>query len=194
MKDNLAAVIRKLISPSMRYEMRQASSWLRDILGRACVWRWEIARFRLQKDSPYEILYIGRKQQREMAKLLIGGKNTSVTDGEPKPAESNHVVVVSEVRTPGTLSIPLYLSAVVPLGRSIEDITAKYDGELRRNIRKNRPHYHMRPALLDEEIEKADREMLRPYAQARHPRCAISHRGSVQDRQDCRAARPDHAG
>lgn len=167
MKDNLAAVIRKLISPSMRYEMRQASSWLRDILGRACVWRWEIARFRLQKDSPYEILYIGRKQQREMAKLLIGGKNTSVTDGEPKPAESNHVVVVSEVRTPGTLSIPLYLSAVVPLGRSIEDITAKYDGELRRNIRKNRPHYHMRPALLDEEIDKADREMLRPYAQAR---------------------------
>ncbi|MHC8354566.1 hypothetical protein ACYZTL_04820 [Pseudomonas sp. LB3P81] len=170
MKDNLAAVIRKLISPSMRYEMRHASNWLRDILGRACVWRWEIARFRLQKDSPYEILYIGRKQQREMAKLLIGGKaqgNAPTTEGEPEPAASNHVVVVSEVRTPGALSVPLYLSAVVPLGRSIEDITAKYDGELRRNIRKNRPLYHMRQALLDEEIAKADREMLRPYAQAR---------------------------
>ncbi|MHC8367335.1 hypothetical protein ACYZT9_16140 [Pseudomonas sp. ZT5P21] len=170
MKENVAAVIRKLISPSMRYEMRQASNWWRDILGRACVWRWEIARFRLQKDSSYEILYIGRKQQREMAKLLIGGKslgNISMAEGEPEPAASKHVVVVSEVRTPGALSVPLYLSAVVPLGRSIADITAKYDSELRRNIRKNRPLYHMRQALLDEDIEKADREMLRPYAAAR---------------------------
>lgn len=90
-----------------------------------------------------------------------------MVDGEPEPAASNHVVVVSEAPSSGALSVPLYLSAVVPLGRSIEDITAKYDSELRRSIRKNRPHYRMRQALLDEEIEKADREMLRPYASAR---------------------------
>ena len=170
MKGNLAAVIRKLISPSMRYEIRNASNWLRDILGRACFWRWEIVRFRLQSESPYEILYIGRKTQREMAKLLIGGKspgNSPLAEGEPEPAASNHVVVVSEVRTSGALSVPLYLSAVVPLGRSIEEITTKYDSELRRNIRKNRPRYRMVQTLLDEEIEKADREMLRPYATAR---------------------------
>ncbi|MHC8382107.1 hypothetical protein [Pseudomonas sp. LB3P14] len=170
MKGNLAAVIRSLLSPSMRYEIRNASNRLRDILGRACFWRWEIARFRLQSESPYEILYIGRKKQREMAKLLIGGKspgNTPMADGEPETSALNHRVVVSEMPTSGALSVPLYLSAVVPLGRSIEEITTKYDSELRRNIRKNRPRYRMIQTLLDEDIEKADREMLRPYATAR---------------------------
>ncbi|WGK88555.1 hypothetical protein [Pseudomonas migulae] len=170
MKEKLAAVIRKLISPSLRYEIRNAATWLRDILGRACFWKWEVARFRLQKDSPYEFLYIGRKKQREMAKLLIGGKSqepSDTVDGEPAPAASNHVVVVSEAPSPGALNVPLYLSAVVPLGRSIDEITAKYDSELRRNIRKNRPRYRMVQTLLDDEIEKADREMLQPYAEAR---------------------------
>ena len=40
MKEKLAAVIRKLISPSLRYEIRNAATWLRDILGRACFWKW----------------------------------------------------------------------------------------------------------------------------------------------------------
>lgn len=170
MRENLAAVARKLVSPSMRYEIRSVSARLRGILDRACLWRWEISRFKLQHESPHEFLYVGRKNQREMAKLLIGGKapaNSPVADGEPEPAASNHVVMVSEVPTSGDLKVPVYLSAVVPLGRTLEDITSKYDSELRRNIRKNRPLYEVRQALLDEEIEWADREMLRPYAEAR---------------------------
>lgn len=170
MKENLAAVARKFISPSMRYELRTASSKLQDVLARACVWRWEVARFKLQQESPYEILYIGRKHKREMAKLLIGGKspgNAPVADGSAAPAVSNHVVVVSEVPTSGALSVPHYLSAVVPLGRSLDDITARYDSELRRSIRKNRPLYTMRQTLADDEIAMADTQLLRPYATAR---------------------------
>jgi hypothetical protein len=170
MKAHLVAVARKFISPSLRYEIRTVSSMLRDMLGRACFWRWEIARFRLQQASPYEILYIGRKQQREMAKLLIGGKAPrdagEVTDPEA-PAAQNHVVVVSEVPTVGALSVPHYLSAVVPLGRSLDDITGRYDSELRRSIRKNRPLYQMRQTFDDAEIAMADRDLLRPYATAR---------------------------
>jgi len=170
MKAHLVAVARKLISPSLRYEIRTVSSMLRDMAGRACFWRWEIARFRLQQASPYEILYIGRKQQREMAKLLIGGKAPrdagQVTDPEASAAQ-NHVVVVSEVPTAGALSVPHYLSAVVPLGRSLDDITGRYDSELRRSIRKNRPLYQMRQTFDDAEIAMADRDLLRPYATAR---------------------------
>ena len=170
MKAHLVAVARKVISPSLRYEIRTVSSMLRDMAGRACFWRWEIARFRLQQTSPYEILYIGRKQQREMAKLLIGGKAPRdaglVTDPEA-PAAQNHVVVVSEVPTAGALSVPHYLSAVVPLGRSLDDITGRYDSELRRSIRKNRPLYQMRQTFDDAEIAMADRDLLRPYATAR---------------------------
>jgi hypothetical protein len=71
----------------MRYELRNVSNKLRDFLG-ACFWRWEIARFRLQQESPYEILYIGRKQRREMAKLLIGGKGqgNAPAANEPRAA------------------------------------------------------------------------------------------------------------
>ncbi|USS53617.1 GNAT family N-acetyltransferase [Pseudomonas kermanshahensis] len=170
MKQHLAAVARKLISPSTRYEIRLLASQVREVLGRACFWRWEVARFRLQQESPYEILYIGRKQQREMAKLLIGGKapgNAPVAASSAAPDASNHVVVVSEMPTTGALSVPHYLSAVVPLGRALDDITARYDSELRRSIRKNRPLYQMRQALSDEEIAMADSQLLRPYATAR---------------------------
>lgn len=170
MKQYLTAVARKFISPSMRYELRNVSNKLRDFLGRACFWRWEIARFRLQQESPYEILYIGRKQGREMAKLLIGGKgqgNAPAANEPVQPAASGHVVVVSEMPTTGALNVPHYLSAVVPLGRPLEEITARYDSELRRSIRKNRPLYQMRQTLDDDEIAMADRELLRPYASAR---------------------------
>ncbi len=87
--------------------------------------------------------------------------------------------------TSGALSVPHYLSAVVPLGRPLEDITARYDSELRRSIRKNRPLYHMRQALSDEEIAMADRDLLRPYASARQafmPRSFLPKRCSVLPR------------
>lgn len=170
MKPTLAAVARKLISPSIRYEMRHLASKVLEVMARACFWRWEVARFRLQPESPYEIIYIGRKQQREMAKLLIAGKgqgSAAITDSASATMATNHVVVVSEMPTSGALSVPHYLSAVVPLGRSLEDITARYDSELRRSIRKNRPLYQMRQACSDDDIAMADRDLLRPYASAR---------------------------
>lgn len=170
MKATLTAVARKLISPSIRYEMRHLASKILEVMARACFWRWEIARFRLQQESPYEIVYIGRKQQREMAKLLIAGKgqgSAAIIDSANATMAANHVVVVSEMPTSGALSVPHYLSAVVPLGRSLDDITARYDSELRRSIRKNRPLYQMRQARSDDEIAMADRDLLRPYASAR---------------------------
>lgn len=159
--------MRKLISPSMRFELRKAAAWLRDILGRACFWRWEIARFRLREDSTYDILYVGRKTQREFVKVLLGAESQAV-DSQLKLDKSDRTVWVSEMPILGALYVPQYLSAVVPLSRSIEEITARYNTELRRNLRKNRLRYRMKRALNDDEIEIADREMLKPYASARH--------------------------
>ncbi|MDM3888545.1 hypothetical protein QSV36_23525 [Pseudomonas sp. BCRC 81390] len=170
MKATLTALARKHLSPSIRYKMRHLASQVREVLARACFWRWEVARFRLQQESPYEIVYVGRKQQREMAKLLIAGKgqgSAGIVDSTSATTPASHVVVVSEMPTAGALSVPHYLSAVVPLGRALEDITARYDSELRRSIRKHRPRYRMRQALTDEEIAMADRDLLRPYASAR---------------------------
>ena len=167
MKEYIAELVRKLISPSMRFELRKAVAWLRDILGRACFWRWEIVRFRLREDSLHDILYVGRKTQREFVKVLLGAKSQAV-DSQLKLDTSDRTVWVSEMPTVGALYVPQYLSAVVPLSKSIDEITARYNTELRRNLRKNRLRYRMKQALNDDEIESADREMLRPYAKARH--------------------------
>ncbi|MHC8354590.1 hypothetical protein ACYZTL_04950 [Pseudomonas sp. LB3P81] len=167
MKEYIAELMRQLLSPSMRFELRKAVAWLRDILGRACFWRWELVRFRLREDSRYDILYVGRKTQREFVKVLLGVQSQAV-DGQLKLSKSDRTVWVSEMPTPGALYVPQYLSAVVPLSRSIDEITARYNTELRRNLRKNRLRYRMKQALNDDEIESADREMLQPYAKARH--------------------------
>lgn len=167
MKEYIAELMRQLLTPSMRFELRKAVAWLRDIFGRACFWRWEIVRFKLREDSLYDILYVGRKTQREFVKVLLGVQSQTV-EGRLKLGKSDRTVVVSEMPIPGALYVPQYLSAVVPLSRSIDEITAKYNSELRRNLRKNRLRYRMKQALNDDEIETADREMLQPYAAARH--------------------------
>lgn len=167
MKESLATLIRKLTSPSIRFELRKAAAWLRDISGRACFWRWEIARFRLREDSPYDILYVGRKAQREMVQVLMGAK-PQVANNTVESDKSSRTVFVSEMPTLGALYVPQYLSAIVPLSRSLEEITARYNAELRRNLRKNRLRYRMKQALNDNEIEIANLEMLQPYARARH--------------------------
>jgi hypothetical protein len=167
MKEYVATLIHKLISPSMRFEIRKVVAWLQGISGRACFWRWEFVRFKLQKDSLYDILYIGRKTQREFVQVLLGAKPQEVED-QADSSQSSRTVLVSEMPIPGALSVPEYLSAVVPLGRSVDEITARYNTELRRNLRKNRLRYRMKQAVNDGEIESADREMLQPYARARH--------------------------
>nr|WP_314483865.1 hypothetical protein [uncultured Pseudomonas sp.] len=168
MKQTLSAVLRRSLSPSQRYTLRHLANQAREVAARACLWRWEISRFRLQHESTHEILYVGRKQQRDMAKLLMAGTPSALAVAHGADATAARpVVLVSEVPTAGALTIPHYLSAVVPLGRPLEEITARYDSELRRSIRKHRPTYHMRQALSDEDIAMADREFLRPYATAR---------------------------
>jgi hypothetical protein len=167
MKEFIAIRIRKLISPSTRFELRKAVSWLRDLLSRACFWRWEIVRFKLREGSQFDVLYIGRKTQREFVKVLMGAQSSG-HDKKSESGTSSQTVLISEMPTPGALCVPQYLSAVVPLSRSIDEITARYNTELRRNLRKNRLRYRMKQALNDDEIESADQEMLQPYAKARH--------------------------
>lgn len=109
--------IRELLTPSMRFEIRKSLNWARDIMGRACLWRWEVARFRLQTNNDYEVLYVGRKDRKDMAKLLIGGKleaDASSADGAQQATGASHTVLISEMPSAGALYVPHYLSAVIP--------------------------------------------------------------------------------
>lgn len=167
MKTIVTESLRKLLSPSLRFELRKAFAWLQDSLARACFWRWEMARFKLREDSAHDILYVGTKDRREFVQVLLGAQAPGA-DTRLRLQKSEHTVLVTEVPTPGALFVPQQLSAVVPLRRSLDEITGQYNSELRRNLRKHRARYRMQQALNDDDIASADRDMLQPYARARH--------------------------
>jgi hypothetical protein len=167
MKDYILNLVRDLTSPSVRYEVRKAANWLKEQLSRACLWNWEIARLPVHEHSPYGITYIGRKSQRELVKAILAGNHTidSIPSSRLKP---DRTVIISEIPFPGAMCVPAYLGSIVPLGRSIEEITANYHSQLRRELKKHRPRYRLQQVLDSAEIEYVDHEMLRPYATARH--------------------------
>lgn len=149
----------------MRFTLRETAASLKEQLGRSCLWRWEITRLSHRDGSPYNILYAGRKTQREWARALLG------VEGESSPAAldfSSRTVVISEMPIPGALRVPQSMRFIVPLGRPIEEIAAGFESELRRRLRKCWGRYKMQQVLDDIDIERADREMLQPYANARH--------------------------
>jgi hypothetical protein len=157
----------------MLFELRDTGATLREWSGRACLWRWEIARFKLRNESSYNILYAGRKMHREMAKVLLGA-DRSLASSYAGAGQLSSTVLVSEMPIPVALCVPHYLRVIIQLGRPIAEIAAEFGEELRRVIRQRRMNYRLIQMLDDTGIENADRKMLQPYAKARHGP-AVSH-------------------
>lgn len=149
----------------MRFELRQAAGWLREEGGRFRISHWELVR--LQSDRGLrEIFYWGRKECRSLALALLGiNGDVSVSSAGLRVALD--AASVSDAPLPGSLRVPGYLRTVVSLGQPIDEITARYDPELRRRLRKRRSHFRMERVLKESELERVDREMLRPYATER---------------------------
>lgn len=161
-------MLRESISPSLRFELRKEIAWLRELFARARLWRWEIARLAGHGENcPYDIFYAGRKSQRDLARAMLGiyGEAAASKTAAFSP---NRSVIISEIPLPGALRVPLYVSAIVPLGRPIEEITARYHRDLQRTLRKLRPRYRLQQVVDEAEIDRVDRELLQPYAKARH--------------------------
>jgi hypothetical protein len=165
MKDFARGLYLKLVPPSLRYRLRNKYTWLKELSRLVRLWNWEITRLSYRSDCSYGIVYVGQKKKRHWVRDILradGDYNQSTV------STFRQQVFVSELPIPGALRVPCFLSTVVPLGRPIEEIMAGYDSELRRTLRKHRPLYRLQQALADAEIERADREMLRPFARARH--------------------------
>jgi hypothetical protein len=167
MRNNLATAVRELVSPSMRYQFGEWVNWLREQMNRVCLWKWEIAKLPQPASGQHDIVYIGRKSQRDLARALLLG-NRDIETNAQHTGSPDRRAVISELPLPGSLCVPSMLSSIVPLDRPIEEITANFHSQLRRDLHKHRTKYRLQQALDDGEIEQADREMLRPYAIARH--------------------------
>lgn len=160
-------LIKLLVPPSLRSELREAAACLREQLERACLWRWKIVKFKLRNDSPFSILYVGRKNNLEKAKALLVA-NRDLESNPIGKGGAERMVFVCDMPFPGALCVPFLLSSIIPLHRSIEEITANFHSQLRRDLRKYLTSYRLQQVLDSDEIERIDREMLRPYAIARH--------------------------
>ncbi|MFZ2160741.1 MAG: hypothetical protein WAW02_00860 [Sideroxyarcus sp.] len=165
--------IRKLVSPSMRFELRESVAWLREQLDRACLWRWEIARLHQRNDSPFVILYVGRKAHRVELEKILPGIGNGINPCQANTNRSIQTILVSEMPIPGALRGPHFLNTIVPLGKPIEEIMAEYEYKLRRSLHKQHACYRRQHVMNKDEIERAHREMLHPFADARHGDSAI---------------------
>lgn len=163
----LSTQVRKLVPPSLRFELREFFAWVQDQLDKICLWRWEIIKFPHRNDSPYETLYVGRKMRRDYAKALLGIDCNAVAPSDRVDA-SKPKVIVSEAPIPGAFKVPRALRIIIPLGRPLDEVTAGFDDKLRRVLRNQRADYRTQLARDETAIKRADLELLQPYANARH--------------------------
>src|SRR5215471_14688019 len=161
-------LVRHVFSPSTRFELRAAADRLQEQCDRLRLGHWEFVRITGGLGASCDLFYWGRREYRPLALVMLGiDEHVSVV---PERLNlSKDVAVIGDVPLPGSLRMPAYLRTIVPLGRPLEEITARYDPELRRRLRKQRPRFRIQQVLDPSEIDRLDQEMLRPYVTERHP-------------------------
>jgi hypothetical protein len=130
-------------------------------------WNWELRKIAYRDSRMLDLYYLGRREKRQQA-LAILGLDREVRQDREREIKSPTRLVISEFPTFGSLCVPKYLSTIVPLGRSLDEITASYDPKLRKLVRKGKASYTVRKVSHGVEIDSIEREMLKPYATARH--------------------------
>src|SRR5262249_5139943 len=138
--------------------------WLKE--QRTKLGRWELVRLAAGLRA-CDVFYWGRSEYRPLA-LATVGIDRDVSAIPDRLSLSSEGAVIGDVPLPGSLHVSAYLPAIVPLGRPVDEIISHYDSELRRRLRKQRPRFRTRRVLESAEIERVEREMLRPYVIERH--------------------------
>ncbi|MBK7862451.1 MAG: hypothetical protein IPJ65_28345 [Archangiaceae bacterium] len=152
-----------LLSPELRFALRKLQSRLKVRASLLTPWRFEARRFTLPH---YDVLSVAPRADRHANELFR-------LEGEGQPGGlrdllRSNAALVSPMVLPGALRVPFDVHTVVPLGRPLDDIVARYDRELRRTLKKHRPGYAFTHVTDPEQIARIDAEMLVPYARNRH--------------------------
>lgn len=175
--------LRDLVPPAARRLLNRTRSVLAVQVSRARVSNWELACLAPTGHAPYRVLYLGTRQRRRLIGEVLGlelAAEDRVTCWRTGPSlrvplfdvplpltVADDTAILSEAPLRGALRIPWCIHAVVPLGRSIDEVLVSYDRELRRRLRK-RAEYRLRPVVDEVEVLEVSRTMLEPYATARH--------------------------
>lgn len=157
-------ILRTLLSPSLRFSLREKKHRLKELLRLACIWRWQFIKLPSSIRSEFAFYYLGRKSQSEMAMGILGidGSDAIATKVKQK-------VLVSEFPIPGAICLPHFLTMIIPLkNRTLDEILMDYEKRKSKFLRNQRSDFVLITVTEVEEILRLDQEMLRPYALARY--------------------------
>jgi len=167
MINQVISLSKSLVSPSIRFEVKQKKGRALSFLSGLCFWKWKTFIFPLSDTNLTTIHYLGRPEKKPLLIALLGSKSN--TDNVTKTTGANSgEVFVSEFPMRDALCIPCTLTTIVKLGRTVDDILATYSRSLRRSITGQRSEYRYETVDDSAKIDTIEREMLRPYATARH--------------------------
>jgi hypothetical protein len=158
-------MLRRAASPSLRFEIKQKKRQLTQFLASLCFWKCETSTFYLNESQQTTIHYHGRPENKVVLLTLLGISREVAC--EPQNINSNKVYV-SEYPVPNSICIPHCLTTVVKLRRSVEDILRTYSRSLRRSILQGVTNYRYETIYDQEKIDEIERQLLIPYAKARH--------------------------
>ncbi|MET0334236.1 MAG: hypothetical protein ABW190_08175 [Rhizobacter sp.] len=158
---------------ALRYSVRDHLAWLRAQRTRWAFWKWRSGRLPRRADWPFDVVQIGRQDQRNWAEARW--KLDAQQDAGPSTAHEPRAWIC-DFPFPNSFCIPRLVSTVVPLDRSVDEFFAAMDSELRRRIRKQLPSCRIVRAVSDADITFAEENMLRPYATARRGDGAVQLR------------------
>ncbi|MBL8958020.1 MAG: hypothetical protein JNK82_45015 [Myxococcaceae bacterium] len=162
------SLARRLLSPQTRFTLRRLATRIKVRAPLLTPWRWEARRW---SAKTYDVMTFAPPSEHH-------GRALMQLEGDGAPCElekglDSNVALVSPMIIPGAYRVPCELHTIVPLGRSLEEITARYDRELRRTLKKSRGAYTFTRVTDPARIAALNDEMLVPYARARHGADAV---------------------
>lgn len=158
-------MLRSVIPPSLRFALKQLKERLVQFLAGLCFWKWEASTFYLDEAHLTTINYRGRPENKVILMALLGLSRELAS--APVNTTSNKVCV-REYPMRDSICIPHCLTTIVKLGRSVDDILATYSRSLRRSINQESASYRYEAVHDSAKIDAIERDMLKPYATARH--------------------------
>jgi hypothetical protein len=187
----LRSAIRDLLPPRLSQPVVDVVRRSRVWAGRSRLWRWELLHLAPREGSRFDVIFLGRREVAWRAWINLGLPG-DLAPGAARPAlRGARTVLVSEAPLPRSLRIPWELHMAVPLGRTLDEIAATYDGELRRLLRKQRDRFRARRVTEPREIDRINREMLARFAVSRHGASAYVMRDEDVRRMALRTGRLD---
>jgi hypothetical protein len=165
--NQMNSILRFFVSPSLRADLKQKRGRFSQIVTSLFFWKWRRFRFHLNESNLTMVHYLGRPEYIASIMALLG-INPEINNKSVKANTHSDKVFASEFPIRNALCLPLYLTTIVKSNLPIDDIMANYSRSLRRSIAAQRAGYRYETVNDITKVDAIEREMLKPYATARH--------------------------